>query len=107
MTSEDYLDKFLGMTKKLSIKLQVQYLISYMKFTHQTIKDRKSTMLNHYINYCAIKIQKVYRGHRSRKLDLPIRNRLGKEGVTKLKAIIQGWRIRRIFKTKECKTKIK
>jgi hypothetical protein len=57
-----YLDKFLEIVNKMSVKLQVQYLVNSMKFTHQMIKDRKTTMLNNYINYCAIKIQKVFRG---------------------------------------------
>jgi hypothetical protein len=63
-----YLEKFLDIAQKIDIKLQVHYLVNSLKFTHQTIKDRKSTMLNNYINYCAVKIQKVFRGFIVRKL---------------------------------------
>ena len=102
-----YQYKFRQLAEKLGNKLHIQYLVSSMKYTHQMIKERKSTMLNNYINYCALKIQKVFRGHLARKLDLPLRVFLGAKGQSKLQAVLQGWRVRRIFRLKETKSKIK
>ena len=48
------------------------------------LKERKSTLLNNYINYCAVKIQKVFRGYLARRLDVPIRANLGLKGQKKL-----------------------
>jgi hypothetical protein len=102
-----YLEKFLEIAQKIDIKLQVHYLVNSLKFTHQTIKDRKSTMLNNYINYCAVKIQKVFRGFIVRKLQVPLRVNLGHKGLEKLQAVMIGWRVRRIMRLKEAKTKIR
>ena len=65
-------------------------------------------MLNNYVNYCAVKIQKVFRGYLARKLDLQFVLALGgPEGVNKLEAVMVGWRTRRILRLKEAKTKIR
>jgi len=43
--------------------MQLYDLVETMKFTHRAVTKRKQEVLNGYINYCAIKIQKVFRGH--------------------------------------------
>lgn len=57
------LKRFFSMTKKLSFHMQLYDLVETMKFTHRAVTKRKQEVLNGYINYCAIKIQKVFRGH--------------------------------------------
>jgi hypothetical protein len=64
-------------------------------------------MLNNYINYCAVKIQKVFRGYIVRKLEIPFRKILGQEGLERLQAVLIGWRVRRIMRLKETKSKIR
>ena len=65
-------------------------------------------MLELYVNNCATKIQKVFRGWfvRERIRPLLIHKALNfsarKDNViSRLRALIQGWRIRKIMKTKE------
>lgn len=62
-------------------------------------------MLKNYVRNCAIKIQKVFKGYHTRHTVVKIKRAFSKV-ETKLKAMIIGWRIRRIMKTKEIQSLI-
>ena len=57
-------------------------------------------MLKNYVNHCATKIQKVFKGHYTRKVTIKIK-RAFNTLEEKFSACITGWRVRRIMKTKE------
>jgi hypothetical protein len=57
--------------------------------------------LNGYITYCVIKVQKAYRGHKARKLLIPIRKAFGTKGIAKLEALARGYVVRKIMKLKD------
>jgi hypothetical protein len=69
-------------------------------------------MLEIYVNKCATKIQKLYRGWYVRERIRPLKiHRLfsaqqnhGGHVVQKLGAIVKGWRLRKIMRTKEIVT---
>ena len=69
------------------------------------IKNIKSTLLKGYVNHCAMKIQKVFKGHYARKVQMPIKKTFRKVEVV-LKAVVKGWKIRKIMKTKEIENMI-
>jgi ribosome biogenesis GTPase A len=73
----------------------------------QYLQNKKYTMLNSYITYCAIKIQAAFRGHYQRKYVIAFRKSFKSiKGFLKFNAILKGWRTRKIFKLKVVKTKI-
>jgi hypothetical protein len=70
-------------------------------------------MLEIYVNKCATKIQKLYRGWYVRERIRPLKihrvfsaqqNHSGGQVVQKLRAIVRGWRVRKIMRTKEIVT---
>jgi hypothetical protein len=63
-------------------------------------------MLKKYIFYAATKIQSLWRGHHARTVKVVIRRRLGNMRQVLLGAAI-GWKIRRIFRTKEVRNRIR
>lgn len=72
------------------------------------VKNVRKEMLEVYVNKCAVKIQKVFRGWfiRERVRPLLLHRTLNmssrKDNVMhRLSALIQGWRIRKIMRTKE------
>jgi hypothetical protein len=66
----------------------------------------KAAMLKGYVNECAAKIQKVFKGFYSRKVVLPIKKSFAKGRGLKLDSVVKGWRIRRIMNTKEIENHI-
>jgi 5'(3')-deoxyribonucleotidase len=71
-----------------------------MKESFMIIKNIKSSLLKNYVNHCATKIQKIFRGHFARKIKVPVKKAFMKI-ENSLRWIVIGWRIRRIMKTKE------
>ena len=73
------------------------------------VKSMRKHMLEVYVNRCATAIQKVFRGWyvRERIRPLLIQKALNSSArrdsrvITRLRALIQGWRVRKIMKTKE------
>ena len=68
-------------------------------------------MLEIYVNKCATKIQKLYRGWYVRERIRPLKiHRLFSSQqhqgrvVQKMRAIVKGWRVRKIMRTKEIVT---
>ena len=62
--------------------------------------------MDKYINYCAIKVQKVFKGQQVRKNLLPTRKAFHGDKLLKLQAIATGWRLRRILKLKDTQGRI-
>ena len=65
--------------------------------------------MNGYINYCAIKIQKVFRGHQLRKKvvdNQKVKRKLGFKNMKKLEGVALGFIVRKIMKLKEAKNRI-
>lgn len=60
-------------------------------------------MLNGYITYCAVKIQKVWKGHQARAQTIPFRRALKGQRLNMLEATFIGWRTRQILNLKESK----
>ena len=72
-----------------------------MRQSIQQIKMKKQLLLNTFVIYCAIKIQKVFRGNFQRKYIYQFRKQLKtSKNFNKFLAIIKGWKTRRIFKLK-------
>jgi hypothetical protein len=72
-----------------------------MKMVHDSIRDRRQELLNSYIAYQAVKIQKNWRGYYARKYLLPFRQRLGVDGYNKLIGAVLGWKTRAIMRVPE------
>ena len=80
-------------------------MVKVMKLSHKKLEEQKQFMLNSYITYCAIKIQKVFRGYLVRRYKAPLYKALGKDSlgrskIAKLEAVALGWRDRRINRLK-------
>lgn len=71
-----------------------------MKESYLSIKNIKTSLLKNYVHHCAIKIQKIFKGFYARKVIVKIK-RVFKDRENFLKAVVKGWRIRRIMQTKE------
>ncbi len=56
--------------------------------------------MKNYVSHCATKIQKVFKGYYTRHVIVKIKKAFSKVEI-KLKAIVIGWKIRKIMKTKE------
>jgi hypothetical protein len=97
---QNSLDKFLGLTSKVSFHMQLRCLTDALKFTHRVVSDRKQAVLNGYVQYCAVKIQKVFRGGRARRHILPFRRAFGADTVARLEAAALGYRTRKIMNLK-------
>ena len=71
--------------------------------THDASREKRIKMLNGYITYCAIMIQRNWRGKMARKYQVPFLTKLGgrKAASRKIKAIVDGWRTRSIMKLAE------
>lgn len=78
----------------------VGQLVDGMRSAFLTIKNEKGVLLSRYVHHCATKLQKVYRGHYTRKVTVPVKSAF-KTLETTFTAIVKGWKIRRIMKTKE------
>jgi len=77
-------------------------VVTAIKESFISLKSRKNVLLKTYINHCATKIQKVFKGHYARKVTVPTKAAFrGLEEVAN--AVVNGWRVRRIMKTKEIK----
>lgn len=50
----------------LSRDLAVRKLVRVLRLAHQGVKEQKQALLNGYITYCAVRIQKAWRGHYER-----------------------------------------
>lgn len=69
------------------------------------MKNKRTYLLKKYVESCAIKVQKVFKGHYARKIKIPIKKAF-KAIEPKLNGVVAGWRLRRILKTKEIQTYI-
>ena len=64
------------------------------------MKNIKANLLKNYVNHCALKIQKIFRGFYARNIIVKIRRAFkGKERG--LVGAVYAWRLRKIMKTKE------
>ena len=86
--------------KRLHKKIVVRDVIECMKKSFIYIKDIKNRLLKGYVNHCACKIQKVFRGFYARNYLVKIKRAFSKT-ETRFRAIIIAWRLRRVMKTKE------
>lgn len=75
-------------------------MVFALKDSYINVKNTKQQYLKRYIFFCATKIQTLFRAHRARKIIVPIRKKLG-GNIKLLEAVVMGWKIRRIMKTKE------
>lgn len=64
-----------------------------MKDSFISVKNIKNSILKNYVNHCAIKIQKIFKGYYARHVILKIR-RAFKLREKLLNAVVRGWRIR-------------
>ena len=96
-----YLLKFFKIVNRLNTKRTIQSLSKAFRQSHQMIKTRKQAILNGYITYCAIKIQKVYRAYKTRTFIIPMRKAFGHRLLDQLEAVAIGWVTRKIFKLKD------
>lgn len=71
-----------------------------MKESFIEIKRIKAALLKKYVNHCATKIQKVFKGYYARMVVVKVK-RAFKMREEKIIAAVKGWRIRKIMKTKE------
>lgn len=69
------------------------------------MKNKRTYLLKKYVESCAIKVQKVFKGHYARKIKIPIKKAF-KAIEPRLNGVVAGWRLRRILKTKEIQTYI-
>ena len=91
--------------KKVQRISLIRQLVFGLKDAYISVKETKQRYLKRYIFFCATKIQTLYRAHHARKVIVPIRRKLGPHrGV--LRAVAEGWKIRRIMKTKEIQVRI-
>lgn len=78
----------------------VSELITGIKEAFLSIKNIKNSLLRNYVDHCACKIQKVFRGFYGRKHIIKIKKSFYFV-EDKMKALVRGWRMRKIMKTKE------
>lgn len=78
----------------------VHDLVSAIKDSFIHIKEFKTLLLRNYVNHCAIKIQKNFKGFFARKYTVKIKKAF-KTADKHLSSIVRGWRVRKIMKTKE------
>lgn len=71
-----------------------------MKEAFISLKNRKTILLKNYVGHCATKIQKVFKGYYARHVIVKIKAAFNKV-EDKLIALVIGWRVRKIMKTKE------
>lgn len=71
-----------------------------MKLAHLALQRNKELVLKKYVNRCATKIQKVWRGFYTRMVISPVTSKIRKNRGL-LVALAKGWRVRRIMRTKE------
>ena len=76
-------------------------LVHGMQRAFLQVKEVKQRILKNYIYYCATKIQSAWKGHFARAVKVMVRRRLGMKRVISLEGLAQGWKVRRIMKTKE------
>ena len=77
-----------------------------MNYTGDVMKNRKQAALKSYINYNAVKIQKVFRGYNERKNLDQFRKAFDPYTVQKLEAVALGFRTRKILRLKEAQDRI-
>jgi hypothetical protein len=94
--------------KRFERRIVAKDLAKSLRECYVHVKQVRKQMLEVYVNKCATKIQKVFRGWfvRERVRPLLIQKAFNlsarKDNVlTRLRAIFLGWRIRKIMKTKE------
>lgn len=64
-----------------------------MKDSFISVKNIKTALLKNYVNHCATKIQKLFRGYYARHVIIKIRRAFRlREKI--LNAVVKGWRIR-------------
>ena len=76
-------------------------MVSGLKAGFINVKTLKTQMLKNYVNLCATRIQKVFKGFFTRKVVVPVVKVFSEGRDEILRSVIVGWRIRRIMKTKE------
>lgn len=59
--------------KRAQKKVLIQDMINSLKTTFLQIKSMKTAMLKGYVNDCATKIQKIFKGFYSRRVIIPIK----------------------------------
>lgn len=78
----------------------VNEVVKAMKDSFIQIKSIKTNLLKNYVNNCAVKIQKIFKGYFARKFIVKIKRAF--KGIDeKLVAAVLGWKIRKIMRTKE------
>ena len=97
--------KIYNFFKKVQKVALVRQLLHGMKDSFMNLKLTKQFILKNYIIHCVTKIQKVWRGHFVRAVVKPVHVKLGKFWRL-LAAVAVGWRVRRIFRTKEVRMRI-
>ena len=97
--------KFKRLARKAGTTLFAKNLVYSLRLSHQMAKEKRQSMLNGYITYCAMKIQRNYRGYYARRYVTPFRRALGKSRMKKLHAVMSGWKTRQILKMKDVRNK--
>ena len=90
--------------KKAQRTVLLRQLINGMRDAYLNTKNHRQVFQVQYINACATKIQKVFRGYLVR-INLRGLQRIF-EVKDKLAALVKGWRVRRIFQTKEIRQRL-
>ena len=99
--------QIIDIAERYSYAKGVPELSRLMRQAHILIKDRKQAILNWYITYCVIKIQKAYKGYKTRSFLLPMRKAFGSKGIAKLEAVAKGYIVMKILKLKDVQSRIK
>ena len=98
---EELLAKMAEMARNYQRKRMVGSVVQALRKAHQVASQKKEYILGQYIVYCAIKIQKVFRGYLARKYKKPMEQAFGPKQRALLAAAALGWKTRKIMKLKE------
>lgn len=84
----------------------VKNLVVCIRLAHQAVKAKRQALLNGYITYCALRVQKTFRGYYARKYTVRFwRGLRGARGYRKLEGVVLAWRTRRVLALRDARSK--
>lgn len=98
--------KFFDLVKRVEVAYRRQQVSEFsmaLIAAAESMRNKRQLLLNGYITYCAMMIQRLFRGYMDRKYYGPFYAKLGgmKAGRAKFAAMCVGWRVRAIMRLRE------